>query len=166
MVDWVDVKNTAWRFEVSEEIVEAEATKIERNTSLEFEIKRKRRDREMISFLQAAHDREAQRSTCQWVVGIRGYSDDGDPMEELCGQGPFHTWGEMEAHIRMHLIINSKNERNIRQVLKDSDSLLVPKEDVSAKVKLTDEDRETILARLGMFIPKKLKSPDAHSGDE
>ena len=129
--------------------------KVEEEKQLEITLKMKRRDTELLAYFRAAHDREVQKRQCTW---------DG------CTSGPWDTWGEMSAHIRTHLILDSADEKNVRQTLKDAEELVHPSASLSATVKVPEDRREELLEAVKRGVARQLagglaSGADSNSGE-
>ena len=139
--DWVNVDREARRWGVSEQQVVEMVEKVEEEKSLEVTLKMKRRNNELLEYFRVAHDREVQKRMCTW---------DG------CTSGPWDTWGEMAAHVRMHLVMDSGDEKNVRQTLKDTEELINPSSTASVKVSVPESQRDELLSSVVGGIRRKL----------
>ena len=56
--------------------------------------------------------------------------------------------GDMAAHIRTHLILDSEDHKNIRATLADAEKLVHPVDALEVKVKTVRADRNVLLKKL------------------
>ena len=144
--DWVDVTHEAWRWTLDEERVTELVEQVEDEKQLEISLKLKRREQELLEYLRRAHDKEAQRAICKW---------------EGCSVTGWDTWGDMAAHIRTHLILDSGDEKNIRATLADAEKLVHPVDALEVKVKTVSADRDMLLKKVARGLNRMLKEPSS-----
>ena len=146
--DWVDVTHEARRWTLDEERVTELVEQVEDEKQLEISLKLKRREQELLEYLRRAHDKEAQRAICKW---------------ENCSVTGWDTWGDMAAHIRTHLIVDSTDEKNIRATLADAEKLVHPVDALEVKVKTVRADRDILMQKVSHGLERLLKSPSKPS---
>ena len=152
--DWVDIAHEARRWELDEERVAEMVEQVEEEKELEVTLKLKRREQELLEYLRRAHDKEAQRAICKW---------------EGCTATGWDTWGDMAAHVRVHLIFDSEmkggfqDEKNIRATLADAEKLVHPVDALEVKVKTVRADRDVLLKKVAHGLSRLLKEPSPSS---
>lgn len=148
--DWVDVAHEAGRWELDEPRVTELVEQVEDEKELEITLKLKRREQELLEYLRRAHDKEAQRASCKW---------------DNCSATGWDTWGDLAAHIRTHLILDSGDEKNIRATLADAEKLVHPVDALEVKVKTVRADRSDLLRKVAKGLQRTLISSSASSPD-
>ena len=149
--DWVDIQHEARRWTLDEDRVTELVEQVEDEKQLEISLKLKRREQELLEYLRRAHDKEAQRASCKW---------DG------CSATGWDTWGDMAAHIRTHLIVDSTDEKNIRATLADAEKLVHPVDALEVKVKTVRADRDVLLKKVAHGLERMLKPPKIQALDK
>lgn len=147
--NWVDTDKTAERFSVEPSRVSEMRERVEQEAAVELELRTIRRDQELLSYLRAAYDREARARMCTFRVGT-----DGQP----CGAGPWNTITDLIVHVRVHLVLDSGDEKNVRAVLRDIDEMAHPKEELTAKVSTKNVDRDKLLQVVGKGLLRQLQA--------
>jgi hypothetical protein len=142
--DWVDITHESGRWTLDEERVTELVEQVEEEKQLEISLKLKRREQELLEYLRRAHDKEAQRAQCKW---------------EDCEVTGWDTWGDMAAHIRTHLILDSMDEKNIRATLADAEKLVHPVDALEVKIKTSFADRGELLKKVARGLKRQLASP-------
>jgi len=145
--EWVEPEREAQRWEVPAKRVGELVSLVEEEKRVEVELKIRRREQELLAYLRNLHDREATVGVCNWLVLATG---------EVCGRRDFETWDELSAHVRMHLLMDTRNEQVVRAALKDADSVLNPSEAMSFKVSAVGEDRADLLEKVSGALARRL----------
>jgi hypothetical protein len=139
--EWVNPEAEAKRWDLPTPLVETMMEQVSAEKELEIELKVRRRALELLDYLRVSHDREVQKRTCSW---------------DSCNAGPWDTWGDMAAHVRVHLVLDSGDAAVTARVLNDAEKLVHPETAIEVKVKATEADRAELLRRVSDGLVRQL----------
>jgi hypothetical protein len=140
--EWVNPEKEAERWDLPVTTVKDMMEQVEDEKKLEIELKVRRRSHELLEYLRTTHDREASKAHCN---------------RQGCNAGPWDTWGDMAAHIRAHLVLESEDDAVVARVLNDTEKLVHPETELKLKVKADESDRKGLLDQVAKGLARQLR---------